>query len=78
MSYVERYHTPIRHAHKIVTTEATDLDTDAGLQIAVKSVNDPIGPDGLVSTLLVYGELPGLGIPNDKPTPSKFQRAVEL
>lgn len=78
MSYVERYHNPIRHAFKIVTAEAPDLDPEAALQTAVKSVNDSIGPDGLVPTLLVYGALPRLGFPNECPTPSTFQRAVAL
>lgn len=78
MSYVERYHTPIRHAYKIVIAEATELDAEAALQVAVKSVNDSIGPDGLVPTLLVYGALPRLGFPNDPPTPSTFQRAIAL
>lgn len=78
MSYVERYHTQIRHAYKIVTTEAPDLDAGVEQQIALKSVNDSIGPDGLVPTLLVYGSLPRLGFRTDKPTPPTFQRAVAL
>lgn len=46
--------------------------------MVVKSVNDSIGPDGLVPTLLVYGALPRLGFPTDRPTPPTFQRAVAL
>ena len=44
MSYVERYHAPIRHAFKIVKSESPDLDQEAALQFAVKSFDDSIGP----------------------------------
>lgn len=74
MNYVERYHEPLRRAFKIIKQEAPDLDPDAALQCAVKSVNDSAGPDGLVPTLLVYGALPRLGLPTDKPTSSMLQR----
>lgn len=77
MSVLEGYHTPIRHACNIVTSEAPDLDEEAALQIAVKSVKDSTGQDGLVPTLLLYGALPRLGFPNDKPTPSTSQRAID-
>lgn len=78
MSYVERYHAPIQHSYKIVLAEAAELDAEAAFQIAVKSVSDSIGPDGLVPTLLVYGALPRLGFPNDPPTQPTFQRAIAL
>ena len=33
MSYVERYHTPVRHAYKVIRSEAPDSTaTDEGLQ----------------------------------------------
>lgn len=78
LTYVERYHEPIRKAYKCVKQEAPDLDSEAALQMAVKAVNDSTGPNGLVPTLLVYGALPRLGLPNDAPTPSTFKRAVAL
>lgn len=74
MSYVERYHTPIRNTYKIVTTEAPDLDAEAALQVAVKSVTESMGPDGPVTTMLVYGALPRFDFPTEKPSPSTFQR----
>lgn len=61
MGFVERYHTPIRYACKMVTSEAPDLDEEGTLQIAVKWVNNYTGPDDLGHTLLVYGALPRLG-----------------
>lgn len=70
MSYVERYHTPIRNSYEIVKNKAPDLDAEAALQISNKSVNDLTGPEGLVPTLLVHGAVPRLGFPSDEATPS--------
>lgn len=56
--------------------EASDLDDEAALQIAVKSGNDSIDPDGLVPTLLVHGVLPRFGLPTDMQSPSMYQRAA--
>lgn len=39
MTYVEKYHEPIRRAYKIVKREAPDLDKEAALQPAVKAFN---------------------------------------
>lgn len=46
--------------------------------MSVKAINDSVGPDGLVPTLLVFGALPRLGLPTDPPTPSTFKRAIAL
>lgn len=78
MSIVERYHAPIRRAYKIICDEAPDMDKDTALQMSVKAINDSVGPDGLVPTLLVFGALPRLGLPSDRPTPSTFKRAIAL
>jgi hypothetical protein len=55
---VERYHSPVRRAYSIISTEIQDIGNDMALQITFKAVNDIAGPDGLVPTLLVYGALP--------------------
>lgn len=78
MTVVERYHQPIRRAYQTIKSESPDTDDAAALQMAVKAINDSVGPDGLVPTLLVYGALPRLGLPHDKPNPSTFQRAAAL
>lgn len=78
MSIVERYHGPLRRGFQIIRREAPDTDKDAALQMAVKAVNDPVGPNGLIPTLLVFGALPHLGLPTDAPSPSTFKRAVVL
>lgn len=46
--------------------------------MAVEAINDSAGPDSLVSTHLVYGALPRLGLPHDKPSPSTLQCADAL
>jgi hypothetical protein len=55
---VERYYTVIRRAYSIVTAELRDIDKGMALQMSFKAINDSIGPDGLVPTLLVYGAYP--------------------
>lgn len=72
MGFVRRYQNAVLRAYNIIKTKAPESDTDAALKAAVKSVKDPVGPDGLVPTLLVYGILPRFGLPSEKPTPSTF------
>lgn len=78
MTVVERYHAPLRKAFHIIRKEAPDMEKEEVLQMAVKAINDSVGPEGLVPTLLVFGALPRLGLPTDAPTPSTFQRATAL
>jgi hypothetical protein len=58
ISIIERYYSPIRRAYLIVLTKIPSISRDIALQMAFKAINDTIGPDGLVPTLLVYGALP--------------------
>lgn len=78
MSFVERYYNPIRCAYNEVQLEAPQLDLEAAMKTNVKSINDSVGPNGLVPTLLVYGAPPRLGLPNEQPYSSMFQRANAL
>ncbi|EED15826.1 conserved hypothetical protein [Talaromyces stipitatus ATCC 10500] len=56
---VERYHTPLRRAYNIILSElGASVDKEIILQMAVKAVNDTVGPDGLVLTVLVFGAYP--------------------
>ena len=55
---VERYHSPIRRAYLIITTEILSLEKDIILQMAFKAINDSAGLNGLILILLVYGALP--------------------
>ncbi|EED14740.1 conserved hypothetical protein [Talaromyces stipitatus ATCC 10500] len=56
---VERYHTPLRRAYNIILSELGEsVDKEIILQMVVKAVNDTVGPDGLVPTILVFGAYP--------------------
>lgn len=46
--------------------------------MAVKSINNSVAPDGIVSTILVFEAIPRLGIPSDRPAPLTFKRAVAV
>jgi hypothetical protein len=74
---VERYHSPIRRAYLIITTEIPGINKDMALQIAFKAINDTAGPDGLVPTLLVYGALPRI-VEYNAPSPIITQRSAAL
>ena len=56
---VEKYHTPIRRVYDIIQAETRGIiSQNAILQMEFKTVNDTIGSDGLVPTLLVFGAYP--------------------
>ncbi|KAI0993522.1 hypothetical protein K3495_g14662 [Podosphaera aphanis] len=78
---VERYHLPLRRAYEIIAEElegsGCGVDREMLLQMAIKSVNDTAGPNGLVPTLLVFGAYPRMS-KLDPPTPSILQRAKAI
>lgn len=74
---VERYHGPIRRAYQIIATEFPDISKDMALQMAFKAINDSVGPDGLVPTLLVFGAYPRM-IDSDAPSPTVAQRTTAI
>lgn len=78
MSIIERYHGPVRREFKIIKSEAPDLSDEEILQLAIKSINDSVGPGGIIPTLQVYGALPRLGFNTDKSTPTMQQRAISV
>lgn len=77
MSHVERYHAPLRAAYNKIrdALPRSENDTEC-LQLAVKAVNDTIGPEGLCPTVLVYGTLPRP--PRRTPADTQIQRAKTL
>lgn len=78
LSFVERYHTPIRRAINIIKTETVDLSDKTVLQMAVKSVNDSIESDGLTPTLFVFEAFPRLGIFDQQTSLNIYKRAAAL
>lgn len=53
ISTAERYRTPVRRAYNVICSESPTLDREATLRMAVKAVNDSVGPNELIPTLLV-------------------------
>ena len=51
---VERYYGPLYHIYHIIIVELLDIGKDMALQMAFKAINNSIGPNGLISTLLVF------------------------
>ena len=51
---VERYYGPLRYIYYIITAELLDISKDMALQIAFKVINNSIGPNSFISTLLVF------------------------
>lgn len=54
----ERYHEPLRKIYRKLHHEAPDLEKAIVLRLALKAMNDTIGPEGLVPSYLVFGSLP--------------------
>jgi hypothetical protein len=76
---VERYYNPLRQAYKIICNELRDTKTSAeiSLQIAVKTINDLVGPDGIIPTLLVFGAYPRMSNNSPlSPTTTKKTKAI--
>ncbi len=64
----------MRRAYNIIQAETQGIiSKNAMLQMAFKAVNDIVGPDGLVSTLLIFGVYPCI-IMDSPPLPSQQQR----
>lgn len=78
MSIVECYHAPLRRKFQIIKHETFDTNDTCALQMAVKSVNDSIGPHGYVPSLLVYGALLRLGLATDQPHTSIYKRPTAI
>lgn len=78
MKIVELYHQPIRRTFSIICMNSPHTDLYAALQMAVEAVNNSVGPEGLVPTVLVYGGLSRWGLPHDPRSPSTVARVKSL
>jgi hypothetical protein len=74
---IERYHAVLRRSYEIISEEVPELAPDMALQMAVKAVNDTAGPDGYVSTLLVFGAYPRIA-EYSPPAPTVAQCAAAV
>ena len=51
---VERYYPLVRRVYQIILEELLDLSKETALQIAFKAINNTVGPDSIIPTLLVF------------------------
>ena len=54
----ERFHQPLRNTYRKRVVEHPNSDKTLALLLAVKSMNDTLGPEGLVPSALMFGEYP--------------------
>lgn len=74
---VERAYPVLHRAYDIIKAKIPNIKKEIALQMAVKAVNNMVGPDGLVPTLLVYRAYPRISN-LDPPTPLIIQRAEAI
>ena len=55
---VKHYHSPLQRVYQIIIVKILNINKDAALQMAFKTINNSIGPNRLVPTLLVFGAYP--------------------
>lgn len=53
-----RYHDPFRRVYDALRTHYPHMEIETSLRYAVKGINDTMGPEGLVASLLVFGTVP--------------------
>lgn len=56
--------------------ESPYIGDDLAPQMAIKAVNDSVGPNGTRPTLSVYGAITRLGLVRDRPFPSTHRRSI--
>jgi Reverse transcriptase (RNA-dependent DNA polymerase) len=71
----ERYHAPLRQVYDKILADFPGTDAVVALQLAVKTMNDSLGPEGLVPSYLVFGTLPRFpGLPSPhRPQAARLQ-----
>lgn len=74
---VERYHGPLRQIYNIITAKLPGIKPELALQMSFKAINNSIGPNGLVTTLLVFGAYLCM-TDMDAPSPTITQRSIAM
>ena len=54
----ERYHQPLRQIYRKIMSEHSQTPPERALTATVKAMNDTLGPEGLVTSAIVFGEFP--------------------
>lgn len=71
-----KYHDPLRRVFKNFIDDVPLMEKETALRLTLKWCNDKHGPNGLVPTLLVFGTMPTLPIPNSKSLRQKERMAA--
>ena len=72
---LERYHKVVRNVYNKLKADEPSMDKHLRLSTTFRCVNDSVGPDGIVPTLLVFGSYPKLGLIQSAPAPTTMERA---
>jgi len=65
----ERYHEPVRTTFRKLKLDFPQEKVQVLLDLAVKGMNDTLGPEGLVRSALVFGSMPSLAMLGSTPDP---------
>lgn len=65
----ERYHQPLRYTFRKLKLAYPGMSDSTRLAMALKAMNDTLGPEGLVPSALVFGEYPSLRVFGETPQP---------
>jgi hypothetical protein len=76
----ERYNAPLRYICTKIRMDYPELDSNLVLRLSIKAMNDTMGPEGLVPSLLVFGVLQRVpatrtSLPNQKDRMEAFSAA---
>jgi hypothetical protein len=74
---VECYYGPLHRIYYIIIAELLDINKDIALQMAFKAINNSIGPNGLIPTLLVFRAYPYI-VESNAPNLMVVKRAAAL
>lgn len=73
----ERYHGPLRRIFRILRNRYARIEPEVILRYAVKAMNDSMGPEGLVPSLLVFGTIPTFPI-TESNRPEQAERLAAM
>lgn len=73
----ERYHMSLRRVFNVLKQEHPSVNDKHLLRLALKGINDTMGPNGLVPSLLVFGVLPSFPSPT-RNSPDQVERFEAL
>jgi transposase InsO family protein len=60
LGHNERLRSPLRRCFLKIKNDIPSLADEVALRVIVKAINDTVGPNGLIPTLLVFGNMPQL------------------